>query len=69
LSNLFDAAFFSFASAYLAAVTLHKFKDNYARRHGEPEWKRKVTRQCVHCGLDLWAPALPTDAGARKVEG
>jgi FtsH-binding integral membrane protein len=69
MSSFFDAAFFSFASAYFSAVTLHKFRDNYARRHGDPQWQRKVTRQCVHCGLDVWTPALPTDAGVRKVEG
>jgi hypothetical protein len=61
LPNIFDAAFFSFASAYLAAVTVHKFRDNYARRHGDAQWKRRVTRQCVHCGLDVWAPSLPSE--------
>jgi hypothetical protein len=69
LPNLFNSAFFSFIGAYVAVASLHKFKDNYARRHGDPEWKRKVTRQCVHCGLEVWAPALPTNAGARKVDG
>jgi hypothetical protein len=63
LPNVFDAVFFSFASAYVAAVTLHKFSDNYARRHGDPDWKRKVTRQCVHCGLDVWVPSIPASAG------
>ncbi len=69
LPNLFDAVFFSFASAYLAAVTLHKLKDNYARRHGDPQWQRKATRQCVHCGLDVWAPSLPTSGSADSHDG
>jgi hypothetical protein len=62
LPNLVNSAFFSFMGGYAAAASFHKFKDNYARRHGDPEWKRKVTPQCVHCGLDVWAPAVPTSS-------
>jgi uncharacterized membrane protein len=59
LPNIVNSAFFCFMAAYAAAASLHRYKDNYARRHSDPEWKRNVARQCVHCGLDVWVPALP----------
>jgi hypothetical protein len=40
-------------------AVLHRHRDNYARRSGDPDWRKKIQGYCVHCGLAAWSPSLP----------
>jgi hypothetical protein len=48
-----------FAGTYGTVIGVHNYRDNFARRQGDPDWIRKASWQCIHCGFALWSAALP----------
>jgi hypothetical protein len=60
LPNLVIHLFFTFAMTYVIVAGVHRYLDNFARRHGDPDWRKKLVQQCAHCGLNAWTPCRPT---------
>jgi predicted RNA-binding Zn-ribbon protein involved in translation (DUF1610 family) len=48
-----------FLLTYGCSVVIQRQRYNYAKRNGDPEWRKKLHGYCVHCGLPAWSPSLP----------